>query len=157
MAIGVTAGLFLLAAVIWGPSIWRNAASGIAANQELRTPPIAANFAGAAGTWINPWLRDKAQIMMNATLPVHWRGTSFQLGPCTPENLSLLPTNKWHQAIIDSCHDLDDIQVRYQDSCLVVDCVIPDDAKRELQAVIDFLVSEYSDIGSVEVTEQTAQ
>ncbi len=111
-----------------------------------RTPPIAS----APGTWINPWLRDQAARMMNATGPLQWRGVSFQSGPCHPNNLSLLPRDKWSDAIITSCGRLDDIQLSYDADCAATDaCVIPHDAKAELQGVIDYLITEFADSGLV--------
>jgi hypothetical protein len=141
--------LIAIPAAIAGPKIFRAASEGIEKREQLRQPPIINS--SAAGTWINPWLRDRAARMLNAASPLEWRGVSFQSGPCFSENLSLLPKDKWHQAIIDSCHNLDAIQARYASSCSEFDaCVVPSEAKRELQGVIDYLVAEYLDAGLVQ-------
>jgi hypothetical protein len=139
--------ILAIPAATLGPRIFKRGAEGIRTARELRAnPPIAP----APGTWINPWLRDKATRMIEATSPIEWRGVSFQTGPCHPENLSQLPKDKWSAAIVTSCNRLDDIQVRYAADCASTgSCFIPAKAKEELQGVIDYLVAEFADAGLV--------
>lgn len=143
------AALFVLAvtAAIFGPTVYRGASKGFAEINERRASPA---IAPAPGTWINPWLRERAGVMMNATLPVQWRVADFKSGPCGPENLALLPADKWSAAIATACGQLDGIQQRYALSCAVTSsCAVPDEARRELQGVVDYLVAEYADAGLV--------
>lgn len=150
-SVPVTILLVLLALVIpaafFGPGIVRRASEGYRETQRLRaSPPIAP----APGTWINPFLRDKAERMMHATSPMDWRAVNFQTGPCHPENLSQLPDDKWSAAIVTSCGRLDDIQRAYAADCAETDaCALPDKARQELQRVIDYLVAEFDDAGVV--------
>lgn len=134
-------------AAIFGPGTVRRASEGYGEAQRLRSnPPIAS----VPGTWINPFLRDKAARMMNATSPIEWRAVSFQTGPCHPENLSQLPKDKWSAAIVTSCGRLNDIQLRYAADCAETGaCVIPPKARQELQGVVDYLINEFEDAGLV--------
>lgn len=148
--------MIAIPAAIFGPGIYRNASDGLAdINQRQQTPSIAP----APGTWINPWLRDKAAVMMGATLPIHWRIANFESGPCHPRNLSLLPKDKWSAAIVNACGQMQSIQVRYAASCAETSaCVVPEDARRELQGVVDYLVTEFDDAGMVQpyqITEES--
>jgi hypothetical protein len=139
--------VFIVLAAIFGPGLVRTASKNIRTQRQLHTPPITSPIAGAQ---INPWLRNNASRLMGATTPIEWRGVNFQSGPCYAENLSLLPKDKWSAAIVEGCHRLDGIQARYASSCASVDaCVVPAEAKQELQAVIDYLVAEYADAGFV--------
>jgi hypothetical protein len=134
-------------AAIFGPGLVRSATENIREQRRLHSPPIIAPIAGAQ---INPWLRNNARRLMDATTPIEWRGVNFQSGSCYAENLSLLPKDKWSAAIIEACHRLDGIQARYESSCVSADaCLVPAEAKRELQAVIDYLVAAYADAGYV--------
>jgi hypothetical protein len=134
-------------AAIFGPGVVRRGTEGYRETQRLRgNPPIAP----APGTWINPFLRDKAERMMNATSPIDWRAVSFQTGPCHPGNLSLLPKDKWSEAIVTSCGRLNDIQLHYAADCAETGaCAIPMKARQELQGVIDYLIAEFEDAGLV--------
>ena len=141
VALAIPAGIF-------GPAVFRTGAEGLREQKRLHERQFAQPI---AGSWINPWLREKAARMIAATTPIEWRGVSFQSGPCYSENLSQLPKDKWSQAIIEGCRRMDDIQQRYAVHCAATDaCLVPAEARQELQAVADFLVAEYTDAGFVE-------
>ena len=104
-----------------------------------------------AASWIYPFLRRQAVRMQDAEIPIHWRGVSFEYGPCFPEHMEQLSTGKYSYAIETACKSLHEIQTKYAANCAQTsDCNIPDEAKFELQVVLDRLKVAFSDANLVQ-------
>ncbi|MDG0866806.1 hypothetical protein [Candidatus Lucifugimonas marina] len=112
-----------------------------------------------AASWIYPFLRRQAVRMQDAEVPIEWRGVSFEYGPCFPEHMDQLPTGKYSYAIETACKSLHEIQTKYSDDCAQTSkCNIPDEAKVELQIVLDRLKVAFSDANLVQpVTDDQGQ
>ena len=104
-----------------------------------------------AASWIYPFLRRQTVRMQEADVPIEWRGVSFVYGPCFPQNLDQLPVGKYSYSIRTACTSLHEIQTKYSDDCAQTSaCNIPEEAKFELQIVLDRLKVAFSDANLVQ-------
>ncbi len=120
----------------------------------------APDFAQAPGVWVRPWLVEKAVMMLKANEPVEWHPADFVYGPCADENMAQLPTEKFRNAIVYSCDELERIQRVYAADCASTgSCTVREQAKSDLRAVIGVLDDAFADAGFVSpaLEEQQAQ
>lgn len=104
-----------------------------------------------AASWIYPFLRRHAVRMQEADVPIEWHGISYVNGPCLPEHMTQLPTGKYSYSIELACKSMHEIQTKYAADCANTSaCNIPDEAKEELQVVLDRLKVAFSDANLVD-------
>jgi hypothetical protein len=147
--------LFAIVAVILGAAMTPVMIDGVQNYKEVKRLQ-SRQFAPPPGAWVRPWLVHKAEIMLEAEQPWQWHPTDFKFGPCFPDNVAQLLSDKFRTAIQYSCGEFSRIQNAYAIDCATTNnCLLPETAKGELRAVIAVLDEAFSDAGFVQpVTEE---
>ena len=105
-----------------------------------------------------PYLRQRMEIMRNASDPTEWNGVSFESGPCNLDNLAGLPEGKYADAVAVACDRILTVQTTYGPSCATADmCAVPEEAVQELDAIESALLLEFSDAYSYLAEEETSE
>ena len=88
--------------------------------------------------------------MMNATKPPEWETSNYRFGPCAAERTVEIANAGYGQSITEACGLLYDIQGKYSRDCFIAaNCVVKDEAKDELAAVVDLLRAAHTGAGYV--------
>ncbi len=97
---------------------------------------------------IGPWIASQGEIMINATRPPQWEVGNYRFGPCSADRVSEITNVGYGASIAEACDRLYDIQGKYSRDCFIAsNCVVKDEAKDQITAVIDLLKSAQSDAG----------
>ena len=89
--------------------------------------------------------------MIYASQPHEWKTADFRLGPCAAENTRQLPVSEFREAINQPCERMSNVRISYAINCAETNhCSVPEEARRELEAVIAMLDGAYADAGLVD-------
>ena len=124
----------IVVGLVIGPPIYNRAKIGIEGITEKKNSREFIDI--DAEVWVYTWIRTSALNMSNATVPAQWRAARWADG-CFARR-----ETKWNtlfqEAIKDACSELSIVQQKYNGQCLnAKECKIPDEAKVEIEGILD--------------------